>query len=155
MRSVYRVFAFIIAAEVVIQAAAIAFALFGLGKWIEDGGTLNKATMEGDDSGVGGVAGFAVHGINGTMIVPLLAIVFLVVSFFAKVPGGVRWAGITFALVVVQVTLGLLGHNVPALGALHGINALALFSVALMAGKRVGSTSTAGAHTHATATATV
>ena len=46
MRSVYRVLAFVVAAEVVIQAAAIAFAVFGLGKWVEDGGTLNKATME-------------------------------------------------------------------------------------------------------------
>lgn len=152
MRSVYRVFAFIIAAEVVIQASAIAFALFGLGKWIEDGGTLNKATMEGDDSGVGGVAGFAVHGINGTMIVPLLAIVFLVVSFFARVPGGVKWAGITFTLVVVQVTLGLLGHSVPALGALHGINALALFGVAVMAGMRVNSRKTAASDTAVAAT---
>lgn len=152
MRSVYRVFAFIIAAEVVVQAAAIAFALFGLGKWIEDGGTLNKATMEGDDSGVGGVAGFAVHGINGTMIVPLLAIVFLVVSFFAKVPGGVKWAGIVFVLVAVQITLGLLGHSVPALGALHGINALALFGVAVTAGRRVAPTATTVSDTTAAAT---
>ena len=140
MRSVYRVLAFVIAAEVVIQAAAIAFALFGLGKWIENGGTLNKATMEGDDSGVGGVLGFAVHGINGTMVMPLLAIVFLVVSFFAKVPGAAKWAGITLVLVAVQVLLGILGHSVPALGALHGINALALFGVAVMAGKRVDTT---------------
>ena len=143
MRSVYRVFAFIIAAEVVVQAAAIAFAVFGLGKWVEDGGTLDKAVMESDDGGVGGVLGFAIHGINGTMIVPLLALVFLVISFFAKIPGGVKWAGITFLLVIVQVALGMFGHSVPALGALHGINALALFGVAVMAGKRVGTTHTA------------
>ena len=155
MRSVYRVFAFIIAAEVVIQAAAIAFAVFGLGKWIEDGGTLNKAAMEGDESGVGGVAGFAIHGINGTMIIPLLALVFLIISFFAKVPGGVKWAAITFGLVVVQVLLGMLGHGVPGLGALHGINALALFGVAVMAGKRVGPPSTTAATTTPTATAGV
>ena len=58
MRSVYRVLAFVVAAEVVIQAAAIAFAVFGLGKWVEDGGTLNKATMESDDGSVGGAVGF-------------------------------------------------------------------------------------------------
>lgn len=140
MRSVYRAFAYIIAAEVVVQAAAIAFAVFGLTKWVEDGGTLNKATMESDDTSFTGLLGFAVHGMNGTMLIPLVAIVFLIVSFFAKIPGGVKWAGITFALVALQITLGLLAHSVPGLGALHGINALALFAVAVMAGMRVGST---------------
>ena len=147
MRSVYRVLAYVIAAEVVIQAAAIAFAQFGLRKWIENGGTLNKATMEGDDSGVGGVLGSAVHGVNGMMVMPLLAIVFLVVSFFAKVPGAAKWAGITFLLVALQVLLGILGHSVPALGALHGLTALALLGVAVMAGKRVGTTATPTAGT--------
>ena len=35
MRTTYRVIAYIIAAEVAIQAAAVAYALFGLGIWIE------------------------------------------------------------------------------------------------------------------------
>ena len=71
MRSVYRVLAFVVAAEVVIQAAAIAFAVFGLGKWVEDGGTLNKATMESDDGSVGGAVGFMIHGINGLRVITL------------------------------------------------------------------------------------
>jgi|SRR5690349_20399550 len=145
MRSVYRVLAFVVAAEVVIQAAAIAFAVFGLGKWVEDGGTLNKATMESDDGSVGGAVGFMIHGINGQMLVPLIALAFLVVSFFAKVPGGVKWAGITFGLVVLQVLLGVFGHSVPFVGALHGLNALALFGVAVMAGKRVSAPASAPA----------
>src|SRR4051812_29570215 len=37
MKGAYRVFGYLIAAEVVIQAAAIALAVFGLSKWIEDG----------------------------------------------------------------------------------------------------------------------
>ena len=114
MRSVYRVLAFVIAAEVVVQAAAIAFAVYGLGRWVEDGGTLDKTLLERDDSSVGGAAGFAIHGVNGTMVVPVLALVLLVVSFFAAVPGGAKWAGAVFALVVVQAALGFVGQGVPA-----------------------------------------
>ena len=142
MRSVYRVLAFVIAAEVAVQAAAIAFAVYGLGRWVEDGGTLDRTVMRSEDGSVGGAAGFAIHGVNGTMIMPLLAVALLVVSFFADVPGGVKWAGTTFVLVVVQGGLGYLGQAVPGLGALHGINALVLFGVAVMAGKRVGSSAT-------------
>jgi hypothetical protein len=144
MKGVYRFFAYLIAAEVVIQAAAIALAVFGLSTWIDDGHghTLDKATMDGNDTGITGVFGFAIHGINGTMIIPLIAILFLIISFFSKIPGGVKWAAITFGLVVLQVLLGLFAHGAYALGALHGINAFALFGVALMAGKRVHSVTT-------------
>ena len=39
-------------------------------------------------------------------------------------------------LTVVQGQLGYLGHDVPAAGAVHGLNALVLFSVALIAARR-------------------
>jgi hypothetical protein len=139
MRSTYRAFAYIIAAEVVIQAAAITYAMFGLSKWIDDGGTLNKAVADNQNASFTGVAGFAIHGINGQMVIPLLALVLLVVSFFAKVSGASKWAGTILALVVIQVALGLVAHAAPLLGPLHGINALVLFSVAVMAGRRVSS----------------
>jgi hypothetical protein len=136
MRTAYRVFAYIIAAEVVIQAAAVAFAISGLFNWIDkDGGTLDKAAIESDVEFTG-VVGFIIHGINGMMLIPLIALIFLIISFFAKVPGGVMWAGVTLALVVLQVTLGLLGSEGPVFGLLHGANALAIFSVAVMAGMR-------------------
>ena len=49
--------------------------------------------MEDEDLSFTGVAGFMVHGINGMMIIPLLGIALLVVSFFAKFDGAVKWAG--------------------------------------------------------------
>jgi hypothetical protein len=137
MRSVYRVLAYVIAALVVVQAAAIAFAVFGLTKWVDDGGTLNKAAMESDDTEFTGVVGFMIHGMNGMMLIPLVALVLLIVSFFAKVPGGVKWAGFVLLSVVVQVLLGMFAHDAPALGALHGLNALILFGLAVTAGMRV------------------
>jgi hypothetical protein len=143
MKGAYRVFGYLIAAEVVIQAAAIALAVFGLGKWIDDGGTLDKSVMEGNDSSIDGVIGFAIHGINGTMIIPILGLLFLIISFFAKVPGGVKWAAITFGLIVLQVLLGMFAHAIYALGVLHGINAFAVMGVAAMAAGRARTVATA------------
>ena len=78
------------------------------------------------------------HGINGQMIIPLIALILLIVSFFAKIPGGVRFALILVVLIVIQVLLGIFGHDQPNLAPLHGINALLIFGTAIMAGKPVG-----------------
>jgi hypothetical protein len=136
MRTVYRVLAYVVAAEVVVQAMAMVFAIAGLGKWIDGGGVLDKSVMESDTSPFPEVIGFAVHGINGMMVVPAVALLLLISSFFARIPGAVKWAAIVLLLVVVQVTLGLLGHEVPAIGALHGLNALLLFSAAIYTARR-------------------
>jgi heme A synthase len=76
--------------------------------------------------------GFIVHGMNGMFVIPALALVLLVVSFFAKVPRGVVWAAVLLVLIVVQVLLGI--AHVPELAMLHGVNALLVFTVALVAG---------------------
>jgi hypothetical protein len=139
MRATYRVLAFIIAVEVVVQAAMMAFAAAGLFIWIDkDGGVLDKASLEAEPDFTGAV-GFMIHGINGLMIIPLIALIFLIVSFFAKIPGGVRWAATVFGLVVLQVLLGLFGHENAYLGLLHGVNALAVLGTAINAGRRVES----------------
>jgi len=135
MKGVYRVFAYLIAAEVIIQASAIALAVFGLGKWIDDGGTLNKAVMEGNDSSIDGVIGFAIHGINGTMIIPIVVLLLLIVSFFAKIPGGVKRAAILFGLVALQIFLGIFSHSIPFVIVFHVLNAFAIFIGAFMTGR--------------------
>ncbi|KQZ69999.1 MULTISPECIES: hypothetical protein [unclassified Nocardioides] len=143
MRNAYRVLAYLIALEVVIQASAIAWAFFGFGKWIEDGNVFNKATLDCDDCGWNFYAerGFMIHGLNGAMIIPAISLIFLVVSFFAKVPGGVKYAGILFVLVIIQSqVLPGLGHEYPIFGAVHGLNALLVFGLAVVAGHRVAST---------------
>ncbi|MDQ1669943.1 MAG: hypothetical protein QOE40_2004 [Actinomycetota bacterium] len=134
----YRILAHLIAAEVVIQSAAITFAVFGLDKWVDGGGVLDKASLESDDLSFTGVVGFSIHAINGMMVMPFLALILLILSFFVKsLPGGVQWAAALFGLVILQVALGLFAHDVVWLGPLHGINAFALFMVALQAGRRV------------------
>lgn len=141
MRTVYRVLAFLVALEVAVQAMFIVYGDAGLGLWVEDGGVVDKATFENAfESGQAPFAefqAFVLHGMNGMMVIPALALILVVSSFFAKVPRGVVFALAVLGLVVLQVTLGLLGHSVAVLGALHGINALALFSTAAWTGIRV------------------
>ena len=78
--------------------------------------------------------GFMIHGMNGMFVIPALALILLIVSFFAKIRRGVAFAAGVFGLVILQVTLGLFGHGIPLLGFLHGVNALLLFTTALLAG---------------------
>jgi hypothetical protein len=129
--------AYLVAAEVVVQAMAIVYGVAGLGIWIDHGGVLDKAAFSGGTSPFPEFVGLILHGINGMLIVPLIALLLLVSSFFAKVPQGVRWAGLVFGLVIMQVLLGLFLHSISALGALHGLNALVLFTAALHTARRV------------------
>jgi hypothetical protein len=139
MKNVYRVLAYAIAALVAVQAASIAYAVFGLAKYIDGGGAVDK-----NSDGFPGVGGLIAHGIGGQMVIPLVTLALLVVSFFAKVAGGVRWALIVLGAVVVQVALGIFSHSLPALGAVHGVVALVLFGLAVTAAMRVrGTASTA------------
>ena len=135
MKNVYRVLAFLVAAGVMLQAAAIAFGMFGMIKWIENGGTLDKSTEL--TPAIGGYAGFSLHATAGIMVLPIIALLFLISSFFAKVPGGIKWALFVFLATVVQVALGLFAHSLAGLGWLHGVNALILFGLAVSAGMRV------------------
>jgi uncharacterized sodium:solute symporter family permease YidK len=136
MRNVYRVLAYLLAVEVVVQAMAIAYAIAGLGHWVEeDGGVLNKQVIDSDSPDFPGVGGFATHGINGTMIIPIIIILLLIVSFFAKIPGGVRKAAILFGLVVLQVFLGIFSHSIPFVIVLHVLNAFAILGMSLVAAR--------------------
>lgn len=136
MKTAYRVLAYLVAAEVIVQAMAVVYAVAGLGKWVQDGGVFDKSLMESEGSPFPEVIGFMIHGLNGTMVIPALALILLIVSFFSRIPGSVKWAGLVLLLVVVQISLGLLGHDIPALGALHGLNALLLFTTALYTARR-------------------
>jgi hypothetical protein len=138
MRSVYKFLAYAIPVLVAVQAAAIAFAFFGLSKWIDGGGTMDKAAMESDNTSFTGVAGFMVHGMNGEILIPLVAIVLLIVSFFAKIPGGSKWAALILLDVVVQIVFAFTAFGAPIVGMFHGLNALLLAWLGWTAAKRIG-----------------
>lgn len=138
MRTTYRVLAYIIATLIAVQAAAMAFGIAGMGRWVQQGGVLDKATMESETSLFDEEVGFIIHGINGQMVIPLIALTLLIISFFAKVPKGALFAAGIFVLIVAQVLLGMFsrGAEIPFLGLLHGANALLLFTVVLVAARR-------------------
>jgi hypothetical protein len=137
MRTAYKVLAYLVAAEVAVQAMVMVWAIAGLGKWVDGGGVFDKAVIESQGTPFPEVAGIFVHGINGIFVVPGLALLLLIVSFFTKVRGAIKWAVVVFVLVVVQGQLGFLGHDFPLAGALHGLNALALFGAAIYTGSRL------------------
>jgi hypothetical protein len=137
-RIAYKVLAYLVAAEVAIQAMVMVWAIAGLGKWVDGGGVFDKAAMESEGTPpFPEAAGITAHINNGFFVVPALALVLLIVSFFTKVRGAIKWAVIVFVLVVVQVMLGILGHQFTLGGALHGLNALTLFGTAIYTGRRL------------------
>jgi len=144
MRTAYKVLAYLVATEVAVQAMLVVWFFAGLGKWVEGGGVLDKAAMESEGTPFPQVVGIIAHGINGFFVIPGLALLLLIISFFTKVRGATRWAVIVFVLVIVQGQLGGLGHDFPLAGALHGLNALALFGAALYAGRRLRAAATVG-----------
>ena len=138
MRKTYRILADIIAVLVVVQAMTMIFAVAGLFKWIDDGGSLDAAVIESwddDPPTFQGAIGVPIHAISGGMLIPLLALVLLIVAFFAKVPGGVKWAALVVVSVLVQVFAGYGASDAPWVGLVHGLNAFVLFSLAIVAAR--------------------
>ncbi|MFI7132308.1 hypothetical protein ACIBQ1_41990 [Nonomuraea sp. NPDC050153] len=136
MRIVYKILAYAVAVEVAVQATVIVLGFAGLGKWVSDGNVFDKAVMESDDLPFPEVVGIIVHGINGGIVIPVIALLLLIVSFFARITGGVKFAAFVLLLVAAQAMLGYAAHDLPWLGGLHGLNAMALFVVALHAARR-------------------
>ncbi|MBW9094103.1 hypothetical protein JNB62_10445 [Microbacterium jejuense] len=136
MRIAYRIFSFAICALVALQAASHAWASAGLSLYIAEGGVVDASAQEGPPP-FAEALGFMIHGMNGMFVIPTLAILLFIISFFVKAPRAVAFAGGVLALVALQVTLGLFGHGIPLLGFLHGVNALLLFTTALLAALNV------------------
>ena len=135
MKNVYRVLALLVAAGVMVQAAAIAFGMFGLIKWIENGGTLDQST-ELTPASVA-TPGFSVHATAGIMVLPAIALLFLISSFFAKVPGASSGRCSSSSPRWSRSPSGCSRTPLAGLGWLHGANALILFGLAVSAGMRV------------------
>jgi hypothetical protein len=152
MRATYRILAHIIAGLVVIQAAAVALAMFGLLFWVgEDKNTLTPSAVNDRSADFSGSVGFDIHSF-GAIVVAIVAIVLLIVSFFAKFDGAVKWAGFVFLAVLLQWVFAIVAFSAPVVGVLHGANALVVFAVAIMAGRRAGVVAATGTPAEAAAT---
>lgn len=133
MRTAYRVIAQLIALGVVLQAAFIALAWFIILNDVDGGQSVDKAYLEDGD---GWNIGHVLHGMVGLMVMTVLGLALLIVSFLARIDGGVKWAALVFLAIVVQVALAFVSFGVPAIGALHGINAFVVLALAELAARR-------------------
>jgi heme A synthase len=140
VKQTYRVLSGLVALGVLVQAAAVAAGWFTAIHDVDSGLVIDK-NFEPN-------AGHLLHGIVGLYAMPVLGLVFLIVSFAAAkaVPRGRTWASIVFVAILVQITLAFLAFGLPAIGALHGLNALVVFGAAVRAAllTRVGSRAIAG-----------
>ena len=144
MKKAYQIVAGLIALAVMLQALFIAWTFFGLNDWVtEQGGVLDKAAIDGLEDGsvtYTGSAAFGFHVLNGLMVIPALALVLLILSFFAKVPRGIMFAVVLVVLIFLQMgVLPGLAHDVnPFFGGLHGLNALFILGAAGSAASAAG-----------------
>ncbi|GAA2858677.1 hypothetical protein [Nonomuraea rubra] len=136
MRNVYKVLAYLVAILVAVQSAMAVWGDSGLNKWIAEGGVLDKSVSESGEAPFPEVLGLVVHGLNGKIVIPIVALLLLMSSFWAKVDGAVRAAALVLLLVVLQIGFGTFSGSLPLVGAVHGVNALLLFVVALHAARR-------------------
>jgi hypothetical protein len=146
MVKAFKTVAQLICLGVLLQAAFIAAAWFQALNEVDDGLTITKD--------YDGNTGHMLHGVFGMMVLPLLGLVLFILAFLVKqkVPQSVKWGGLTFLAIVVQVVLAFVSFSVPVLGALHGINAFLVFGLALNTAKHATIEAVAGASAGAPAT---
>ena len=144
MRAAYLWLARLISLLVVIQAMTIVFAVAGLFNWItEKGGSVDASVVAGWDQTpptFTGAIGHYIHWLTGERVFPALALLLLIVSFFAKVSQGVVIALVLFVLVILQTVTGLYGDKMPYLGLIHGLNAFLIFGAAMAAAMKAKET---------------
>ncbi|HUS20541.1 MAG TPA: hypothetical protein VMZ66_00845 [Aeromicrobium sp.] len=137
MRAAYLWLARLISLLIVVQAMTITFAVAGLFHWITDGGgVVDDSVVKGWDQNpptFEGAIGHYIHLMAGERVIPPLALLLLLVSFFAKVSKGVVIALVLLLLVVLQTMSGLYADGMPYLGLFHGLNAFLIFGAAMAA----------------------
>ena len=133
MRQAYRLLANLIALLVLVQLAAIGLDWFTTINEVNDGS--GQVFAGRDHLNIG----HHIHS-GGAIAIALVALLLMIVSFFAKVDGGVKWAGFVLLAVVLQWVLAIVAFEVPVVGALHALNAMAVAGLASMAARRTLST---------------
>ncbi len=118
MRSAFRWLTAVLFVAVVVQVALAAFGGFDA-VHKADKVSISKKAIEN---------GFNAHGLVGTLIVLLMLITLIVAAAGGIGPAQTKFVGVILALGVIQYLLGVVSTSAPAVGLLHGLNALAIFS---------------------------
>ncbi len=132
MTKAYRILAHTVLALVVLQGALIALGMFGVGAYLEANGS---ATEESSSPAID--AGFGGHALGGYYVIPAVGLALVIVGHLLRTKLAINWAWSVFALIGVQIVLAEVAHAAsPWVGALHGINAFALMTVAFLASRK-------------------
>ncbi len=124
MRAVYRFWAMLIFAAVIVQVAAAGYGAFYAAHKVGEKPKETLTNKQWDH-------GFGFHGILGSLIflAGILLFLFALASRFDR--RRVLLALALPVLVFVQILLAIIGGSVPAVGALHGANALLVVAFTL------------------------
>jgi uncharacterized protein DUF6220 len=123
LNSAFRIWASLLSLAVIFQVGLAAYGAFNAVDKSDDNGTIGKDAVSD---------GFSAHAGLGYVIL-LAAIVLVLLAFAGRRAGDtnrVRWSGLIFGLLVVQVLLAWAGGATAWLGVLHGMNALAIAGLA-------------------------
>ena len=119
MRAVYKYWAALVFLAVIVQVGLAGYGAFFVANAVDES-PVNEDKFED---------GFGLHAGIGYLVV-LLGLIFLVIALAARIGKPRIWRNVWLAgLLVLQVLLAWFGFGVPAIGALHPINALAIFAL--------------------------
>ena len=113
MKAAFRIWVTLVFAAAIAQVAFAGYGAFYAADKVTDS-TIDEKTFED---------GFGLHAGVGYLVV-LMGLILLIVALIAR-PGGnaLKQSGIVFGLIIVQVLLAWFGSEIPAIGALHPVNA--------------------------------
>lgn len=135
MRSVFRSLTSVLFVAVVVQVGLAGYGIFNAIHKAKTAPVTQKALE--DDLGAHGVFGY---------LVLLIMLLLLVVALAGRLGATERkWAGGIFLLGLLQAILGAASISAPALGFLHGINALAIYAAAALLAHKTWTQHSAGA----------
>ncbi|RSZ65537.1 hypothetical protein EAH68_01925 [Corynebacterium hylobatis] len=133
MRTAYRVLAAVIILLVVVQAAGTAWFTSGLARHLIAGGTIDSAEIDINNLPFTAVWGVIIHMISGLYVIPALAIILLIIGYLTHDRKALTLAMAVTVLVAIQVALGLGAKALTGLAFLHGVNALLILGVTVLA----------------------
>ena len=102
-------------------------------------GAFNATSKADDDTSVSGKTitdGFNAHAVVGTVIVVIMLLLVVVALIGRLGSPWAQWSSGIFVLGIAQMLLAWLGDEVPALGFLHAVNALAIYAAVAMLAHR-------------------
>jgi hypothetical protein len=110
--------------SVLFAAVVVQIALAGYGVFY----ALHKAKHDKSASLKTFDHGFAAHAAVGVLIAIVILVLLIVAAAGRLGPAALKWSGGLLVLVLLQFVFAELGRNVPALGFLHVVNALAIYA---------------------------